>query len=48
LTPHSPSARDADLALAAEIAANAGRIAMAHFGKSPARWPSVCRRYGGE
>jgi myo-inositol-1(or 4)-monophosphatase len=38
LTPHSPSARDADLALAAEIAANAGRIAMAHFGKSPARW----------
>ncbi len=38
MTPHSPSARDADLALAAEIAANAGRIAMAHFGKSPARW----------
>jgi myo-inositol-1(or 4)-monophosphatase len=38
LTPHAPSSRDADLALAAEIAANAGRIAMAHFGKSPAKW----------
>jgi myo-inositol-1(or 4)-monophosphatase len=38
LTPHSPSARDADLVLAAEIAGNAGRIAMAHFGKSLAKW----------
>lgn len=30
--------RAADLALAAEIAANAGRIAMASFGRDPARW----------
>ena len=38
MTPHLPSVRDADLALAAEIVDNAGRIAMAHFGKSPAKW----------
>jgi myo-inositol-1(or 4)-monophosphatase len=38
LTPHNPSPRDADLALAAEIAGNAGRIAMAQFGRSPAKW----------
>ena len=37
-SPHAPSPRDADLALAAEIASNAGRIAMAHFGQSPAKW----------
>ena len=30
--------RDSDLALAAEIVRNAGRIAMAQFGKSPAKW----------
>ncbi|WP_439544835.1 inositol monophosphatase family protein [Sandarakinorhabdus sp.] len=30
--------RSADVALAAEIAGNAGRIAMAQFGASPARW----------
>lgn len=38
MTPHAPSLRDADLALAAEIAGNGGRIAMAYFGKSPAKW----------
>lgn len=32
------STRDNDIALAAEIAGNAGRIAMAHFGQSPAKW----------
>lgn len=32
------TARDNDLALAAEIAANAGRIALSHFGQSPAKW----------
>lgn len=38
MTPYNPSVRDADLALAAEIAGNAGRIAMTHFGQSPAKW----------
>ncbi|WP_310475732.1 3'(2'),5'-bisphosphate nucleotidase CysQ [Sandarakinorhabdus sp.] len=38
MTPHIPSLRDADLALAAEIVSNASRIAMAHFGTATARW----------
>ena len=38
MNPHNPSQRDSDLALAAEIVGNAGRIAMAQFGRSPAQW----------
>jgi myo-inositol-1(or 4)-monophosphatase len=38
LSPWAPSSRDLDLALAAEIAGNAGQIAMAHFHRDTKGW----------